>query len=101
MVYRRLLPLVLGLSLILLPQGLAAQTVDEWFERGNAAWEAGRYTDAERIWRRVLEIEPNNAGAYVGLGLALYDQGKVAEAIEAYQKAIDLDPNYAKAYVGH
>ncbi|MEI2422828.1 tetratricopeptide repeat protein, partial [Arthrospira platensis SPKY2] len=99
MIYRRFaLPILLSLSLTLLPSGLAAQTVDEWFERGNAAWAAGRYREAEEIWRRVLQIEPNNSWAYVGLGIALYHQGKLPEAMDAYRRAIALDPNYAAAY---
>ncbi|MGI0496854.1 tetratricopeptide repeat protein, partial [Limnospira platensis] len=99
MIYRRFaLPILLALSLTLLPSGLAAQTVDEWFERGNAARAAGRYREAEQIWREFLEIEPNNAIAHYNLGNALADQGKLPEAIEAYRRALALDPNYAAAH---
>ncbi|MBS0015357.1 MAG: tetratricopeptide repeat protein, partial [Arthrospira sp. SH-MAG29] len=99
MIYRRwALPILLALSLTLLPSCLADPTVDEWFQRGNAAQAAGKYREAEQIWRQFLEIEPNNAAAYYNLGNALYDQGKLPEAIEAYRRAIALDSNYAAAY---
>ena len=99
MIYRRFaLPILLALSLTLLPSGLAAQTVGEWFQRGNAAQAAGRYREAEQIWREFLEIEPNNALAHNNLGNALADQGKLPEAIEAYRRALALDPNNAYAH---
>jgi superkiller protein 3 len=77
---------------------VVAQSVDELFERGNTAQSERRYEEAERTWRRVLEIDPNNADAYVGLGNALYYQGKLEEAISAYGRAIELNPQDAIAY---
>ncbi|MBK4729794.1 tetratricopeptide repeat protein, partial [Oxynema sp. CENA135] len=89
---------VLTLSLLLIPQGVVAQSVEELFERGNTAQSESRYEDAERTWRRVLEIDPNNAYAYIGLGNALYLQRKLEEAISAYRRAIELNPQFAAAY---
>jgi superkiller protein 3 len=89
MVTRTVMAWVLGLSLLLIPQVGVAQSVDELFERGNAAQSQGRYEDAEQTWRRVLQIDPNNSGAYVGLGVALSDQGKLDEAIAAFNRAIE------------
>ncbi|USR91129.1 tetratricopeptide repeat protein [Phormidium yuhuli AB48] len=98
MVTRTVMAWMLGLSLLLIPQIGLAQSVDELFERGNAAQSEGRYEDAERTWRRVLEIDPNNVAAYYNLGNALSDQGKLDEAIAAYNRAIQLNPEYANAY---
>jgi superkiller protein 3 len=66
--------------------------------QGNAAQAARKYTEAEVIWRRVIEIKLNNADAYNNLGNALRDQKKLKEAIAAYQKAIQLQPDFAAAY---
>ncbi|RMH77617.1 MAG: tetratricopeptide repeat protein, partial [Cyanobacteria bacterium J007] len=98
MLTRTLIVSVLTLSLLLIPQGVVAQSVEELFERGNTAQSERRYEEAERTWRRILEIDPNNAGAYIGLGIALKDQGKLEEAISAYGRAIELNPQYAIAY---
>ncbi|QIZ71914.1 serine protease [Oxynema aestuarii] len=100
MLTRTLIVSVLTLSLLLIPQGVVAQSVDELFERGNTAQSERRYEEAERTWRRILEIDPNNADAYIGLGIALRNQGKLEEAISAYGRAIELNPQYADAYVG-
>jgi len=97
---RRVLGLGLALSLLLVPQVGVGQTVDELFDQVLTELRQGRYEEAERTWRRLLQIEPNNAGAYVGLGLALERQGKLDEAVAAYERAIDLNPDYAGAYVG-
>jgi len=94
----RLLALVLTLSLAGMPRLAVAQTIEELFQQGNAAQSAGNYTQAESIWRRVIQLYPNNSVAYNNLGDALRQQGKLEEAIAAYRKAIELDPKYAAAY---
>jgi tetratricopeptide (TPR) repeat protein len=40
-----------------------------------------------------IEINPNNDGAYFGMGLAYYNLDKFEEAIEADKKAIEINPN--------
>lgn len=66
---------VVGLSAVMgmtLPAVVVqAQTVDELFRQGNAAQSAGDYREAERIWRQVLQQDPENSGAYNNLGNAL------------------------------
>ncbi|MEG4068139.1 tetratricopeptide repeat protein [Microcoleus sp. Pol11C2] len=95
----RLLALVLTLSLAGMPQLAVAQTIEELFQQGNAAQKAENYSQAEAIYRRIIQLEPNNAKAYNHLGIALYYiQGKLEEAITAYRQAIQLDPQYADAY---
>jgi len=43
-------------------------------------------------FRKSLEIDPQNAAAYLWLGLSLRKQNKNAEARQAFQKSLDLDP---------
>ena len=45
-------------------------------------------------------LDPNDADAYYGRGVAYYDLGELRRAIEDYDTAINLDPNYADAYYG-
>ncbi|MEH2330461.1 tetratricopeptide repeat protein [Nostoc sp.] len=47
-----------------------------------------------------MQLNPNDANAYNGLGIALSQQKKLGAAVSAYQKAIQLNPNYAEAYNG-
>ena len=59
----------------------------------------GDYNGAIRIYDEALSLNPNNALAYYGSGLA-YAQGlkQYERAIQDYDKAIELNPNYAVAY---
>lgn len=86
----RLIPLTIGLLLMASTPLALAQTVELLFEQGNTAQEAGNYTEAERLFRQAIQIEPNNFEAYKKLGNALYNQGKIEEAIASYQKALSL-----------
>ncbi|NEU74175.1 tetratricopeptide repeat protein [Hassallia byssoidea VB512170] len=96
----KIVALFLSLSLAATPLVAVAQSVEQLFQQGNAAQEAGNYTQAENIWRRIIQQYPNNANAYYNLGKALYYQKKLEQAIAALRKAIQLNPNYAYAYNG-
>jgi protein O-GlcNAc transferase len=92
--------LALLLTLAMLPQAVQGQTTNQMFQKGNAAQTAGKYAEAEAIWRKVILQNPRNAVVYYNLGNALYYQNKLDEAITAYQTCIKLNPQSANAYVG-
>jgi TolB-like protein len=52
-----------------------------------------RHDEAERAYRRALELNPNFALAYAVLGLPLTNRGAHSEAIESAQRAMRLSPN--------
>ena len=41
----------------------------------------------------IIELQPNNLGGWVGLGIALHIQDRLDEAEEAFRKALDIDPS--------
>jgi tetratricopeptide (TPR) repeat protein len=43
-------------------------------------------------FRKSIELDPQNAAAYLWLGLSLRKQNKNAEARQAFQKSLELDP---------
>ncbi len=49
-------------------------------------------------YRKAIELDPKDAVAHHGLGLALAENEDFEEAVAAYLKAIELDPEYAEAY---
>jgi tetratricopeptide (TPR) repeat protein len=61
---------------------------------GDALIEAGRYAEAEAVYRISLDQHPDNGWSYFGLEKALRAQGRVAEADAA--KA-DFDRTWARA----
>ncbi len=67
--------------------------------------QAGKLAEAEAIYRRALEKEPDNAGACHLLGVVALQMGRIDEATELLEKAVrlkDTDPvplnNLGNAY---
>ncbi len=54
---------------------------------------AARYDDALAVWRRVLQLTPDNVRILGNLMAAYHSKGEYAEAANAAQRALELDPN--------
>ena len=65
----------------------------EWNKR---SWVA--VTEAERLFRNAIAVDPDFALAYVGLADRLATQPDTTEAEAVIAKALELDPNLAEAY---
>jgi len=76
-----------------------AQTASEHFARGVALEEDSR-SQAEAIaaYRKVLDLDPFHAAAYINLGTLYYNRQDYARAESHYRKAVEVDPRYALAY---
>ncbi len=72
--------------------------VDAAIEEGLSHQRAGRLAEAEAIYRRVIEVEPDNAEAHNNLGVTFTEQGKLDDAVAAYHGALELKPNYVEAH---
>jgi superkiller protein 3 len=90
--------LAVFMMLILESQAAEGQTVEQLFQQGNAAQLAGKYSEAEFIWQKVIRQDPKSAIAYNNLGKALYFQNKFDEATNAFHTAIQLEPHTSEAY---
>jgi len=64
-------------------------------EYGNQLMHGGRLNEAESVYKRVLEINPNFVQTWNNLALAYQAQRKFGKAKRAYKKALKLAPNYA------
>lgn len=60
-----------------------------------ACHRAGRWTDAETLYRRILEREPEHLDALSLLGACLAQSGRPAEAIPLLQRAAERRPDLA------
>jgi Flp pilus assembly protein TadD len=69
----RLFPLILSFSLVTVPTIAIAQSTSDLYRQGNAAQAAGNYREVERIFRRIIQLDPNDARAYYNLGTVLAD----------------------------
>ena len=71
---------------------------EAWFQKGLELEETGApVSQAIEAYRKVLELNPEAAGALVNLGTIYYRQRKFAEAEKYYRAAIEADPAYPLA----
>jgi tetratricopeptide (TPR) repeat protein len=64
------------------------------------AWkfhQAGSFSQAEQLYRQVLQAEPNNADAWCFLGAVCQAQGKITEAEPNLRRAAQLLPSHPTA----
>ena len=90
---RRSLGCLLALVLVLAPScGTSPERTGELLDEGDRALEAGRLEEAARLFEEAARLEPDNARAAIGLGLARLRSGDPAAAIDHFGKAGRLDP---------
>ena len=68
------------------------------YSAGNSLLGKGEYDKAIAAFSDAIHVDPNQARAYYGRGLALGATRKFDEAIADYSEAIRLDPTLAPAY---
>jgi tetratricopeptide (TPR) repeat protein len=68
-------------------------------QRGAEAMRAGRFAEAEEVYRSLVQQFPSEAGWHANLGLALHSQQKYREAAEALERSMKLRPSAGIAAV--
>lgn len=63
--------------------------VDQLFDEGKVAFEAGRYEEARKAYEKVLEKDPTCVEAWNNLGVAFCELYQFRKSIEAYSKIDD------------
>ena len=70
------------------------EKVGIYFMRGAMYERQKKFDASEAAFRKVLELDPDNAGTLNYLGYMLADRGvRLDEAYQMIKKAVDLDPN--------
>jgi tetratricopeptide (TPR) repeat protein len=75
-----------------------ADNADAVFEEAQAAEESSDIATAERLYRRVMKMDPTDPAAPFNLGNMLHSSGRALEAEAAYRAAVRADPNFASAW---
>ncbi len=79
---------------------LNPENVDAQLAAGDALAHLERYDNAQKYYRRAVEISSDRADIHIKLGIALqeHDTGRGNQEAEAcFRKALDLDPNSSAA----
>jgi len=67
-------------------------------DAGLAHHEAGRFAEAEVLYRRFLDQEPDHPDALNLLGVMLQDAGDLTESIAVLARAVAADPEFPEAF---
>src|SRR5262245_48114143 len=76
-----------------------APTKDRILSRANEAFAAHRYGQAEKDYREVLRLAPDEPVAMRRLGILYFDQGQIAQAYPVLKKYSGLQPDDAEMQV--
>ena len=75
------------------------KTSGAWYKKGvDLYYKQGKFQDAIHCFDRVIETEPDHAGAWNGRGICLKELGRYEEAIQCFDKVISLTPNDEEVY---
>jgi Tfp pilus assembly protein PilF len=53
---------------------------------------------SERLWTRVLAVDPNSSVAEIALGDLMISEGRIDEAVRHYGRGVVLDPQFAGGF---
>jgi tetratricopeptide (TPR) repeat protein len=62
-------------------------------QEGATAFEREQYEDAEQLFRRAVELDPEEALYFTNLAAALGELGREPEADQAIRRALEIDPD--------
>jgi predicted Zn-dependent protease len=74
----------------------ASESSEKLAERGKQEYTVGRFADAERDFRELVNRDPSNIYAQMNLGQALFRQEKYAASLVPYEEARELEKNGKK-----
>lgn len=63
-------------------------------------WQARRYAEAEKMFAKAVELDPQSHAAWSGLGWTRFSQGKNNESIDAFNRCINIVDDHAAANNG-
>ena len=75
---------------VIAPQTAALEAA---LQQAFAHQRAGRLSEAERIYRSILQARPDHPGVSNNLGLALKDQGRLDEAAATFRRMLAVRPD--------
>ncbi len=95
---RRVMPLVALLSLV--PASASADSLEDIFERGNAAYFRGDYDAAAADYRRLVELGVVDPDVCFNLATAEARRGRYGAAAQFYERTLWLRPGDSDAHDG-
>jgi tetratricopeptide (TPR) repeat protein len=76
-------------------------TVDQALQKGIAAHREGKLQDAERLYRAILQTQPNHPDANHNLGVLAVAVGKPLDAIPLFKLAVEANPKVEQFWLSY
>lgn len=80
------------------PAAVPTNPLEQLLKQADQHLDAGSLNEAEKLYRAVLQFNPDYAEALYGLGIVLRNRKKYAEALPALQQATIMAPDNAAYY---
>src|SRR5216683_64559 len=77
---------------------ISFKTKEDWLDEAETYYGLKRHEEALKAVEQGIYLDPRDAKAYNGKGVALGELKRYEEALLAYEQAIRFAPNYASAY---
>ena len=71
--------------------------VRQVIQQATSAYEAGQYSEAERLLLQVVDRAPTYANVFNMLGFIASQRNALEEAVTLFRRALGLNPNYSEA----
>ena len=76
-------------------------TINQALQQGISAHREGKLQDAERIYRAILQVQPNHPDANHNLGVLAVTVGKPLEAIPLFKLALEANPQTEQFWLSY
>ncbi len=76
-------------------------TLDQALQQGVAAHREGKLQDAERLYRVILQVQPNHPDANHNLGVLAMAVGKPLDAIPLFKLAVEANPKVEQFWLSY
>ena len=76
-------------------------TIDQALQQAIAAQREGKLEDAERLYRAILQVQPNHPDANHNLGVLAVAVGKPLEAIPLFKLALETNPQIEQFWLSY
>jgi tetratricopeptide (TPR) repeat protein len=73
---------------------------NEYIKKGNSYRYKKIYSEAERMYKKAIDLNRGEVDGYEGLGWLYLEEKRTKEAEKMFKKAIEMDPGNASAYEG-
>jgi pentatricopeptide repeat protein len=70
------------------------ERAEEIAARGWELWQQRKMAEAAKQFEEAVELDPESANAWNGLGWARFNGGEGQSAVEAFEKCVELEPNH-------